>query len=499
MQAKKRIRWVLLLVSISLLPVSASVIYPVPRQLEITDDQYFSLDSVYVGCPDAEAASWVRKHLKEWYGKSSPVVCVLPTGKGAQMGKEEYALRTEPRRTTLQASTLQGIRYAAYSLRQIAIPERGTKRVEGWIVPKADVQDKPELSFRGIHICWFHESQPWQIERMIRLAAYYKLNYAVIESWGTFRSKTAPWYGWPDGTMKHKEIKRLKAIADDLGITLIPQLNVFGHATCSRSISGKHATMDLSPEYQNLFEPVEGWNWCLTNPATRQLLCSLIDEMHEAFGNPPYFHLGCDEAQEPSCPTCKARPYSEIVIDHIKAMNEEVRKRGARSMVWHDMFLQQTDERWNGFYHNGSPETAAALLKFPKDIIICDWFYGDACGAYPTMDYFKGLGFSVLACPWDNVGGIRAQTEYAQTHGIDGVLGTTWHHYFGQSMVDIYVWLANSVWHRSPNKDLNLPNNGSHFRTHLRQIGWDMKLKDPKKTGILVNEVPLEPTPIPFQ
>ena len=55
-----------------------------------------------------------------------------------------------------------------------------------------------------------------EIERSVRLAAYYKLNYAVIESWGTFRSDVAPWYGWPDGTMTKQEVARLKEIADDL-------------------------------------------------------------------------------------------------------------------------------------------------------------------------------------------------------------------------------------------------------------------------------------------
>ena len=220
-------------------------------------------------------------------------------------GYSYYDLEVTAGEVKITARTLQGVRYALYSLRQMAIPQRGTLQVEGWILPQVTIHDKPSLDFRGIHMCWFHESKPWEIERLIRLAAYYKLNYAVVESWGSFRSDVAPWYGWPDGSMTKKELKRLRKIADDLGITLIPQINVFGHATMSRGGAGKHAALEFNPQYQPLFEPVNGWNWCLSNPETRKLLQDLIVEQLEAYGNPPYFHIGCDEALPPSCPACK--------------------------------------------------------------------------------------------------------------------------------------------------------------------------------------------------
>lgn len=468
-------------------------ILPRPLHCDVSSTEYIPLDRVVLLGANAEAQSWAARHLKSWYGKFVPKV-ELVAKDVSNMGDEEYELLIDDKGVNISARTLQGVRYALYSLRQIVIARTGTKEVDGWIAPKAIVKDSPKISFRGVHICWFRETEPWEVERLIRLAAYYKMNYAVIESWGTFRSSVAPWYGWKEGTMTKKEIKRLKAIADDLGITLIPQINVFGHASQARGAAGKHATLDVNPKYQPLFEPLMGWNWCLSNPETRKLLQALIKERYEAFGCPPYFHIGCDEAHLPSCPECASKPYSQLFLEHIKAMNETISSLGARTMMWHDMLIEQGDSRWNGFVVNGTKETAAGFLQLPKDIIICDWYYGGVKPSYPTYDYFKEQGFSVLACPWNNADGIKAQSKYAYKVGTMGVLGTLWHHYFGHSLAKIYYALSNSMWNPEADVNINIDHyNLQRVHHHLRQIGWDMKLKDPRHAGTYYDEIPPEP------
>ena len=472
--------------------VIAPAIYPEPLKCELSATDYIPFDKVVV-C--AEGYVWATKHLKSWYGKDAPQVVVDDNiSKESTFGDEEYEIIIDSEGVNVKARSLQAVRYALYSLRQIAIPRRGTEQVDGWIVPQGCINDKPQIEFRGVHICWFRETEPWEVERQIRLAAYYKMNYAVIESWGTFKSDVAPWFGWPDGTMTKKQIKQLKDIADDLGVTLIPQINVFGHASQARGLAGKHAALDINPEYQPLFEPLGGWNWCLSNPETRKLLQALIKERYEAFGCPPFFHIGGDEAHKPSCPDCAAKPYSQLFLEHIKAMNETITQLGARTMMWHDMLLEQGDSRWSGFYANGTKETAAGFLEFPRDVIICDWYYESARDSYPTIDYFKNLGFSVLSCPWENGSGTIAQSRYAHKAGIMGVLGTTWHHYFGQSLPNIYYTLANAMWNpESPTLRIMEGYDRELVHSHLRQIGWDMKLKDPRQGGTYHYEIPSEP------
>ena len=77
-------------------------------------------------------------------------------------------------------------------------------------------------------------------QRAIRLAALLKMNYAVIEPWGMFESEHHPWWHWPNPTLTKAEIAQLVAIGRDLGITLIPQINVFGHASAARGCALKH-------------------------------------------------------------------------------------------------------------------------------------------------------------------------------------------------------------------------------------------------------------------
>lgn len=466
---------------------------PEPQKHNISLTEYVPLRVVTINCSDDSAESWAKRHLKEWYGKSAPQVAVA-AGNTATLGDEEYHIKTDSKGVLISARTLQGVRYALYTLRQLTIPARNTPKVEGWIVPKATIEDRPSMGFRGMHICWFRENEAWEIERLIRLAAYYKLNYAVIESWGTYQSKVAPWFGWDEGRMTIKEIKRLKAIADDLGISLIPQLNVFGHATCGRVGSGKHASLDIRPEYQSYFEPMAGWNWCLSNPHTVSLQKELIKEMYDAFGSPEYFHIGCDEATVPSCPDCIAQSYSTLFGKHVKEISNYVKALGAKTLMWHDMLIERNDPRWKGLHAKGTKETASLINELPKDIALCDWYYRNPLSDYPSLRYFKELGFDVLACPWENRKGTIAEINAAHNIGIKGVLGTLWHHYYGDSLINSYFYVANLSW----NSNSSLATFGSQrnnryvFHTHLRHIGWDMKNRLPRNAGIYCNEVPLD-------
>ena len=176
-------------------------------------------------------ADWFRRHAKDAFGVDWKVTSwTHPSG----LKDEKYVLHVSAGNITVGAAGLDGVRYAFQTLRQIAMPKRGTLKVEGWIAPGCTITDGPKMKFRGIHLCWFPETKVSTLERCIRLAGYYKMNTVVLETWGTFRSEKYPWWGWKDGAMTKAEIRRLKAIADDLGITLAPQFNVFGHASMSR-------------------------------------------------------------------------------------------------------------------------------------------------------------------------------------------------------------------------------------------------------------------------
>ena len=435
--------------------------------------------AVTVACADgAKMSEWVAGKCAAWFGVKAKVRDGAFAG-SAFPNAGGYALAAKDGALAIEAQTAEGVRYAMCTLRQLAQPRRGTLTVKGWEVPELSIRDWPEVAFRGLHICAFPELSLVTLEHQIRMAAYYKYNYVVLESWGTYRSDRYPWYGFRNGKLTTAECRRLAQVAGDLGVKLIPQLNVFGHATAARGCAGKNAILYHAPEYAPLFEPGTGWNWCLSNPETRRVQEGLIEEMYEAFGRPGYFHLGCDEAEGPSCTACNSVPYRQLVADHVRALSEKAAQLGARPMMWHDMLLAAGDARWKGFYQNGAADAEELLKSLPKSLVICDWYYGSPRkdGAFPTLGYFSDeMKFTTLTCPWDNVAGIRAQCAYAREHQIHSVLQTLWHHFYGTHLRNIYSGAAASAWSAKAEKALAHGGKGystPSFAYHLRQTGND--------------------------
>lgn len=468
--------------------VDLSVFCPKPREAEGSWELRVPMDGAFtVRCGDPAAADWVKRHARDWFG-AEPKEVFYKSIEG-KSGDESYSLVCDEKGVTIEAPALAGVRYAMYTLRQVAVPKRGTPTVTGYVAPKLRVKDAPAIAFRGLHFCWFPEYPKVQIEKRIRLAAYYKFNYVVIENWGAWRSVTNPWYGWADGEMTADEIRRLAAIAKDLGVTLVPQLNVFGHASLSRGQSGKHAALDFAPERQTLFEPLNGWNWCLSNPETLRVQKEMLKELWELFGRPPYVHLGCDEADPPSCPDCLAADWGALVAKHVGAMCAYAESLGAHPMLWQDMLLDAKDPRWSGWYAHGSSETAALVKTLPKNAVICDWYYEAPRDDYPTMTYFRDLGFPTVTSPCYHAKGSAAQARFAAKRGI-GYLGTTWTYLYGGLLEDVFTVNAFAAWNAAE-RPADFERNGKgRFLSQWRQIGWDAGVTNRLDTGVFSEQSP---------
>ena len=479
---------------------------PLPKPVEFKSDMdspvaFDATATVAVDCPDAESAKWLAAHFAEWYGDHAPKVVAsgLSTSQPSSLSAsdESYAVSADASGVKIAARSLAGVRWAAYSIRQLAIAKRGTFKTEGWILPTVTISDSPHLAFRCIHLCWFPETRTEHIERAIRLAALLKFNYAIIEPWGVYRSERHPWWGWPDGKMTKAEVRRLAALGRDLGIVLIPQLNVYGHASASRTRSLKHSVLGPRPEYAPLFEP-GGWNWCLSNPEAQRVMRELIAEMHDDFGNPPFFHLGCDEAQPPTCPECRKTPYAERVCRHIAGLADFVKSRGARAMIWHDMLLDRNDPRWTSFVRHGSEVTATLADTLPKDVIVCDWQYSygnmkEVRTDWPTMGYFHEKGFSVAGCPWMNYNAMRPMADYIARIGGFGFIETTWHKLGGQDLVDMFRHASSAAWGtdvRGNGRYGATPSFDTEFATVLGLVGADMKATEYGDSGAVEHQLP---------
>ncbi len=470
---------------------------PVPKKIKFKDGPVYQLRkgcSVVLCAPAA-----VRKTaaaLFKSYWQTVPGITVKESSAARKLSSEAYRIKVTEAELEITAVSTAGLMNAMKTLRQLAEAERGTEKLTGYFLVQCEISDEPAMEFRGIHLCVFPETPLWDIEKQIRLAAYHKYNYAVIETWGVFPFESHPEFCWADRKIDKKELKRLIRLGKELGITLVPQLNLLGHATASRSVTGKHAILDYHPELQPLFEP-EGWTWCLSNPETRRILTDLVLELYEFYDRPPFFHIGCDEADNiGTCRECRHHVLKDLVRDHILYFHDLFQKRGTRIIMWHDMLLEKGDPRWKGYIVCGLPEHKLSKLyrELPRDIVIADWQYGykakpeDPEPEWPTSKFFKKEKFTVVVCPWINGEGTVSLGKMAAKEKLFGMLETTWHISHDRIHLLIFATAACAAWNPE-----TIPTGALSRRLavsyHVRQIGWDMKVSEYEKTGFAQYQV----------
>ena len=173
------------------------------------------------------------------------------------------------------------------------------------------------------------------------------------------------------------------------------------------------------------------------------------------------------------------------MADHIAGIAAFLKERGARSMIWHDMFVDAKDPRWSDRDNraNGTAETAAALDLLPRDIVICDWQYQgnrqDVKKDYPTMEYFRGKGFDVCGCPYGNFRSFKPMADaLAKMDGL-GFIETTWNTLSGKGgWGRMYTLGAAAAWGTSAK-------GRDAFANALRTVDNDMGAKDYRDTGVV--------------
>ncbi len=479
-------------------------INPRPVHFVLTGEEIYRINSTArfvietkneVGC--------LNNIMQSFWGCDPVIICRKADAVNTEK-PEAYSITVSGEGIRITADGRNGVLHALKTLRQLAEPERSVLRFTCYEVPFCKIEDEPEISFRALHICWFPENEQYHIERAIRLAAYYKFNYIVLETWGVFPFKSAPFLCWQEYALNRKELARIITEAGELGITVIPQFNILGHASGSRENGGKHVANSRFPEYASLFEP-DGWSFCLSNPETRRVLTECVNDMLETFGSPAYFHIGSDEARLlATCRTCRRQNRKELVKKHLLYFHDLLAEKGARTMMWHDMLLDMEDPRWAGYTACASEKEGLTTLyqELPKDIIICDWNYGypeKEDGTPPewsTGRFFHNNGFDVTVSPWYNQRGIQAQAELAAKENFFGYLGTTWAELDLKMFYTVFQGAA-AAWHGGNREKsgpygwtMGIGDDQCVMHHHLRQIENDMGLREYCSLGQIALQMP---------
>ena len=291
-------------------------------------------------------------------------------------------------------------------------------------VPCYDIYDKPDIAFRAIHLCVFHQTSLSFLKKAIALCGMTKCSHIIIEFWGMYRYECCPEISWKEAYTK-EDILPLIKYANGLGLEVIPMLNHLGHASQGRICFGKHSALDNNLSLAPLFED-DGWSWCTTNPKTLRLLEECRRELIELCGKGSYFHIGFDEAYTfGTCRRCSKKDRNELMKEHLINITEDLKKYGRRPIMWSDM-MHKNDDYDNKMYWLSGHGEYKIRPELPRDIIMAEWQY-ICTEEFKTAKSLAADGFAVLTCPWDTAENIDAAVNTAKNNTLMGVIGTTWH------------------------------------------------------------------------
>ncbi len=240
--------------------------------------------------------------------------------------------------------------------------------------------------------------------------------HVIIETEDKVRLDSTRGTEWCEAYSKETFAGILSGVRE-AGLVPIPLIQTLGHM---ESILSHRAFHDLRES------PESAYMLCPSNPRSIPFLKRYMDEVGELFGNPPFIHIGADEAWRlGSCPECSRRvaegSRSELFREHIGKLATHALSRGWRPVAWADMLLAHSD----------------SIDRFSRDVVWVDWDYwtqesgSDTHRFWPTgtnggAEIFPAAFFDseMGRHARDAAGGIRPwfYSDYLMGKGFDVIL-----------------------------------------------------------------------------
>ncbi|MBD3182494.1 family 20 glycosylhydrolase [Candidatus Poribacteria bacterium] len=287
-----------------------------------------------------------------------------------------------------------------------------------------------DWSFRGFCLGVPAQNDMDIFKRLItEVMPEYKCNALVLLIRYRYQFKSHPEVA-DRGALTGDQAAELVDICRESGIRLIPKMNLMGHQS-EKKRGSEQGLLRAFPEFDETPEMDEVRycrSLCPLHPEVSDVVFDLADEIIEAF-NADAIHVGLDEVFEiGKCPRCKDINNAKLFTDWVNTLHSHLTgEKNAEMFVWGDRFLDGESTGY-GEWEASRNDTWSMVDDAAKDIVICDWHYG-VREQYPSVPYFTGKGFRLLACPWRNIDATKAFAEYLSENMNDrvmGVLQTSW-------------------------------------------------------------------------
>ncbi len=258
------------------------------------------------------------------------------------------------------------------------------------------------------------------------------VNWVILEVDYHFAYQSQPELGEP-GSIDHTQARELAGVANENGISLVPQFQCLSHQSFREEIFPllrEYPELDEKPDLDLAAFRFDNFHsWCPCQPQLYPIVFGLIDELIEAF-RPPAVHIGLDEVFVlGECPRCRGAKPGDLFADTVLALHGHVTgSHRLETQMWGDRLIPQSlgYNMWE-CSHNG---TDAALDRIPRDIVITDWHYEVMPdGEYPSVAWFQRMGFRVWpgGCYYPAaVEGLIDASRRTDDGRMLGYLATTW-------------------------------------------------------------------------
>jgi len=326
-------------------------------------------------------ASFLCQHLEMFYGIKNEAVSYSLTAHRRSIfikldpslsaGKEGYRLCVTSKGIILEASAPNGLFYGIQTIIQLMPAEK--KQLSEIIMPSVEIIDSPRFAWRGLHLDVGRHFMPKEfVMKYIDYMSMHKFNtfhwhltedqgwrieikkYPKLTKVGSVRKETIighhrrskDYDGIPyGGFYTQDEIKEIVAYAAKRYITVVPEIEMPGHAL---------AAIASYPEYGCTGGPYEvatRWGifddvFCAGKDSTFNFLQDIIDEIAPLFPG-KYFHIGGDECPKKrweKCPLCQKRMRNEGLKNEqelqsyfVKRVEKCLNKNGKQMIGWDEI------------------------------------------------------------------------------------------------------------------------------------------------------------------
>ena len=323
------------------------IIIPEPVSLEIHSGNFNfnAATNIIAGKLTMHEAKMLNLYLKKLYGFTLPVKSKLGNNQNGTSiifkllitsdRKDAYNLNVDANKITISSAGNEGLFYGIQSLLQLLPETKDNSITTGFPIPQLSIKDYPRFQYRGMHLdVGRHFFDVDFIKKYIDYLAYHKFNtfhwhltedqgwrieikkYPLLTSVGGFRNGTI--IGRYPGTENdhqreggfytQQQIKEIVKYAKDRFITIIPEIEMPGHASAAIAA---YPQLSCFPNESTKIEANTPWSGSRTGKQVQQtwgvfddvfcpseytfkFLENVLDEVMQLFPS-KYIHIGGDE------------------------------------------------------------------------------------------------------------------------------------------------------------------------------------------------------------